>query len=104
MGTLNYTVGRYARSRGGGAASIMSTTLRTSDSFTTSAAASYVEDGAGDITVGVGEVIRLYASEDAWVAFGGTVATVGGGHFLPSLTNMEFEVEDAGKVSVIDAA
>lgn len=104
MGTVNFTVGRYARTRGAGAAELMSTEVRTSDAFTSTTAAANIEDGSGDITLTAGEVFRVRISEDAWIAFGGATATVGNDFFLAANTDYTFEVKDAGTVSIIDVA
>lgn len=102
MGTLNYTIGRYAAGRGL-APNTMSSYVRTSDAFTTSTTASYVEDGSGDITLAYGEIVRAHADEDMWIRVN-AVATVGDGLFIPSGTTIDFEVHEEGKLSVIDVA
>jgi len=104
MGTLNFTVGSYAKSKGSGAATIMSTDIITSDAFTTTTSATNVEDASGDIIMATGQVIRVYADEDMWISFGSTAATVGTGFHIPSLTPLEWECATAGTVSVIDVA
>jgi len=108
MGTLNYTVGAYARTKGSGAASTLSSHIRTSDAYTTSTTAGYVEDGSGDITVSAGEIFIATIDEAAWIRFpdadGDTVATVGDGHYMPADTERAWEIEFPGKVSIIDVA
>lgn len=101
MGTLNFTVGRYAKERN---SNLISTDIRTSDAYTTSTSATFVEDGSGDITLAAGEIFRCSASEPAWIRFGGDTATVGDGFYMLSSTTYEWEVDTAGKVSVIDVS
>lgn len=105
MGTLNYTVSKYGRQgRHEGGASVISTEVITSDAYTTSTSASYVEDGSGDITLAQGQIFRCVIDEPAWIRFGGDVATVGDGFYMRADTEYEFDCATAGKVSVIDAA
>lgn len=101
MGTLNYTLGRYAPSRGQ-APSVISTKAVTSDAFSTSTSAANVEDGAGDITATSGQIFRCHASTAMWIAFGGATATVGSDFYIPADVTMEFEVHKSGTISVID--
>lgn len=100
MGTLNFAVTDYGR-RG---TTIQSSRLVTSGAYTTSTSASNVEDAGGDITLSAGQVFTCVASEDMRIAFGGTAATASTGHFLPALTQRDFEIVDAGLVSAIDVA
>ena len=105
MGTVNFTVAAYGRNaKHSGMGGVISTSERTSDAYTSSTSASFVEDGSGDITLYVGEVIRLQVDEAAWVRFGDNVATVGDGFYVPPDIIMEFECAAAGKVSIIDVA
>lgn len=103
MGDFSFTVGRYSRSN---ARSVMGTTVETSDSFTSSTTAAFVEDASGDITVGAGAIVRATCSEDAWVAFGGRTATVGNDFKMLAGNEYEWEISpgDEGKISVIDVA
>lgn len=103
MGTLNYTLGRYSRSN---ARSVMGTTIETSDAFTTSTTAGFVEDGSGDITAGAGAIFRCTIDEPAWIAFGGRTATVGNDFYMRADVEYEWEISpgDEGKISVIDVA
>jgi hypothetical protein len=103
MGTLNFTVGRYAPSRGQ-SPGIPASTVVTSDSYTTSTSASFVEDGSGDITVSPGVIFMCTADEPMWIRFGGDAATVGDGHYILAGARYEFEVVDGGKVSAIDVS
>lgn len=102
MGTLNFTVGSYARD---GNKNIADTAYRTSGAHTTSGTASFAEDAGGDIELRAGEVFMATASVAMWVRFGGGVAAAGTGHYLPAEASREFEVGPgtAGKVSAIDA-
>lgn len=104
MGTLNFTVGQYAKQRGSGAASLASTDERTSDAYTTTTSATNVEDGEGDIVLRAGEVFRCVASEAMWIKFGGGTAAVGDGWCLRADTEYEWECGTPGTVSVIDVA
>jgi len=104
MGTLNFTVGSYAKTKGSGAATIMSSNIRASDAFTTSTSAANVEADATDITLSVGEVLRVHADEAMWISFGSVAATVGTGFYVPADVSLEWECATAGTVSVIDVA
>lgn len=104
MGTASFTVGKYAVSKGAGAATTMATTVVTSGAHTTSTTASNVEDAGGDITLAVGHVIRIHADEAMRVAFGGTAATASTGHFIASGTEKDWECTEPGVVSIIDVA
>lgn len=104
MGTLNFTVGDYGTNKGRGAATVRSTAVKASDAFTTSTSAANVQDGAGAITLAVGQVFMCVASEPMWIAFGGTTATVGNDHYLLADIPYEFECNTAGAVSVIDVS
>lgn len=104
MGTLNFTVGKYAKQRGSGASTLASTDIRTSDAFTTSASATNVEDGSGDITLRAGEVFRCNPTENMWIRFGGNAAAVGSGWLIEANKEYEWECGTPGTVSVIDVA
>lgn len=103
MGTLNFTVGKYARSRGSGAASTLSTEVRTSGAFSTSGTADNVEDSTGEITMAVGEVFQAHSTAAHWLAFGGGTAAAGSDIYLPAGAQREYEVAVAGTVSAIEA-
>ncbi len=100
MGTLSFSVTDYAR-RG---ESIQSTKYVTGGAYTTSTSATNVEDAGGDITVAKGQVMVCYADEAMRIRFGGVAATASTGHYIPAGQQREFEVADAGLVSVIDVA
>lgn len=102
MGTLNFTVGSYA---GDGNKNILSSRFRTSGAHTTSGAASFAEDAAGDVAARTGEVVTLTADVAMWVRFGDAVAAAGVGHYLPATMPMFFEIApgDNGRISAIDA-
>ena len=104
MGTASFTVGRGNKSRRDGSYTILSTTKRTSGSYTTSTSASNVEDGSGDITIAAGDVLQIHASEAMWINFGGVAAAVGTGFYIPAGETRQYECEDAGTVSAIDVA
>lgn len=104
MGTLNFTVTEYGRGRGAGSSTLSSTEVETSDAFTTSTSAAYVEDGSGDIVLSVGRVFEVFPDEAMWIRFGGDVATVGDGFYLQANVKRQWEVTNPGKVSVIDVA
>lgn len=106
MGTAPFSVGTYAKS---GSRVIMASTLITSGAYTTSTSASNLEDAGGDITVGIGQVIQIYADEAMRIRFGGTAtvaaaATATVGHYIPAGEQREFEVAESGFVSIIDVA
>jgi hypothetical protein len=103
MGTLNYTLADYGVDN---ARTLISSRPVTSDAYTSSTSATFVEDGAGDITVGVGQVFRATIDEAAWIAFGDRVATVGNDFYMRPDTEYEWEIApgDDGKVSIIDVA
>ncbi len=104
MGTLSYTVGRYAPSRGAGAGSIAATSVRTSGAHATTTSASAVTDGSGAIALAAGEVIEVHADEDMRLAFGGVAATASTGWFVPAGHQRQWECDTPGAVSVIDVA
>lgn len=101
MGTLNFTLGHYGRDN---ARTIMGSNIVTSDAYTTSTSATFVEDGVGDITAARGQVFRCTIDEAAWVAFGGRTATVGNDFYMAANTTYEWEIATDGKISVIDVA
>jgi hypothetical protein len=103
MGVLHFSAGKYARSRGAGSATTLSTKVRTSGAFTTSSAADNVEDGSGEITMAVGEVFQGHSATAHWLTFGGGTATAGSDIYLPAGAQREYEVEVAGTVSAIEA-
>ncbi len=105
MGTASFHVGKYARNRGAGAATVISSNVRVSGAFTTSTSAANLEDSTNtDITMGVGEVLQVYADEAMRIRFGGTAATASTGLYIPAGVQREFECNDAGTVSIIDVA
>lgn len=105
MGTLNFTVSKYGRQgRHSGGASVISTEVITSDAYTTSTSASFVEDGSGDIVLAPGQIFQCTPSEPMWIRFGGEVAAVGDGFYLTADTAHEFDCSFGGKVSVIDVS
>jgi hypothetical protein len=104
MGTASFVVTKYATNRGSGAASIMSSDLRTSGAHTTSATASNIEDASGDIILGPGEVIRIHADEAMRVRFGGTAATASTGFYIAAGESIDLECNNPGTVSAIDVA
>lgn len=103
MGTLNYTLGYYCRDN---ARTLISTAISTSDAFSTTTSAAFVEDGSGDIEADTGQVFRGVIDEPAWIAFGGRTATVGNDFYMRADIEYEFEIAagDAGKISIIDVA
>lgn len=103
MGTASFTVTKYGRSRGTGAGSVASSSVITSGVHTTSGAASNIEDGSGDIDVGVGAIVQIHASVAMRVSFGGVAATATTGHYIPIGAQVEIECNDSGFVSAIDA-
>jgi hypothetical protein len=104
MGTASFSVGTYARIRGGGAANVLSSRHRTSGAYTTSTSATNLEDAGGDITMASGEVIQIHADEAMRIRFGGVAATASTGHYIPAGAQVEFECNDPGLVSIIDVA
>lgn len=103
MATVDFTVTEYARSRGGGAATLRSSRLRTSgqDAITT---VENIEDAVGDIVLQVGEVFAIHSSAALRVSFGGVAATATTGHYIPASQMIEIEVADSGTVSAIEAS
>lgn len=104
MGTASFSIGKYARTKGNGAASLLASIVRTSGAFTTSTTAANLEDASGDVTAISGDVVRIYADEAMRVSFGGAAATASTGHYIPAATTFECEVEDSGLISIIDVA
>ncbi len=105
MGTASFHVGRYAKSRGAGPASIISSSLRVSGAFTTSTSAATLQDStATNVTLASGEVLQVYADEAMRIRFGGTAATASTGLYIPAGQQVEIECNDPGLVSIIDVA
>lgn len=104
MGAASFAVSKYARNRGSGAGTVISSDIRTSGAYTTSTSASNLEDGAGDITMGQGEVLQIHADEAMRVRFGGTAATASTGLYIPAGQMVEIECNNPGLVSIIDVA
>ena len=105
MGTASFSVGKYARNRGAGAGTVMSSNIRLSGAYTTSTSATNLEDStATDVTLASGEVLQIHADEAMRIRFGGTAATASTGHYIPAGIQVEFECNDPGLVSIIDVA
>jgi hypothetical protein len=104
MGTASFSVSRYGRNRGAGAATVISTTVRTSGAHTTTTSASSLADAGGAITLASGEVLQIHADEAMRIRFGGTAATASTGHYIPAGQQVEYECNDPGGVSIIDVA
>jgi len=105
MGTASFSVGTYARIRGGGAANVMSSRIRVSGAFTTSTAAATLQDStAANVTLSSGEVLQIHADEAMRIRFGGVAATASTGHYIPAGGQVEFECNDPGLISIIDVA
>ena len=105
MGTASFSVGKYARIRGSGPASIISSNVRVSGAFTTSTSAGTLQDStAANVTLASGEVLQIYADEAMRIRFGGTAATASTGHYIPAGAQVEFECNDPGTVSIVDVS
>jgi hypothetical protein len=104
MGTASFAVSKYARNRGAGAGTIISSDIRTSGAYTTSTSASNLEDGAGDIILGQGEVLQIHADEAMRIRFGGTAATASTGIYIGAGLQVDIECNNPGLVSIIDVA
>ncbi len=105
MGTASFSVGRYARNRGSGPASILSSSVRVSGAFTTSTSQATLQDSTpANVTLGSGEVLQIHADEAMRIRFGGVAATASTGHYIPAGAQVEFECNDPGTVSIIDVA
>lgn len=104
MGTASFSVGKYGTNRGRGAGTVLSSEVRLSGAFSTSASAANLEDAGGDVTLAVGEVLQVHADEAMRIRFGGVAATASTGHFIPADAQAEFEVNESGTVSIIDVA
>lgn len=105
MGTASFHVGKYAKGRGSGAATILSSYVRVSGAYSTSTSAQDLEDStATDVTMSLGEVIQIHADEAMRIRFGGTAATATTGLYIPADAQREFECTEAGTVSIIDVA
>ena len=103
MATVDFTVTKYAKSRGAGAAAIRSSEVRLSgqDTITT---VQNLEDASGDITLAVGDVLAIHSTAALRISFGGVAATGTTGHYIPATTLMEIEAADSGNVSAIEAS
>lgn len=103
MAIVDFTVTKYGKSRGSGAGTIASSIVRLSgqDTITTE---ENLEDASGDVTLAVGDVLRVLSDGKMRLAFNGT-ATATTGHLIPADLLMEFEVERGGEgtVSLIEA-
>jgi hypothetical protein len=104
MGTASFAVGKYARNRGSGAGTIMSSEIRTSGAYSTSTSATNLEDVSGDITMAQGEVLQVHADEAMRIRFGGLSATASTGLYIPAQAMVEIECNEPGLVSIIDVA
>lgn len=105
MGTASFHVGKYARNRGAGAATIISSEVRVSGAFTTSTSAANLEDSTNtDITMAQGEILQVHASEAMRIRFGGVAATASTGIYIPEGAQVEIECNNPGTVSIIDVA
>jgi hypothetical protein len=103
MGTLSFSVGHYAPSRGQ-APALISSEVVTSGTHSTSTTASNVEVASADISVERGHVFRAFSDENMRIRFGGTAATTTTGHLVPAGVLSEFEVTEPGAVSICDVA
>ena len=105
MGTASFHIGKYGKSKGAGAATILASTVRVSGAFTTSTSAATLQDStAANVTMALGEVIQIYADEAMRIRFGGTAATASTGIYIPASSQREIECTEAGTVSIIDVA
>lgn len=101
MGVASFSVGAYGKSA---SRVCLAARVVTSGAYTTSTSASNLEDSGGDITVALGHVLQIHASTAMRIRFGGTAATASTGHYIPSGEQREFEITEAGLVSIIDVA
>ena len=104
MGTASFTVAAYAKTRGAGAATILSSNLRTSGAHTTSTTASNIEDATADIIMASGVVMEIHADEAMRIRFGGVAATASTGFYIPANETRRIECNNPGTVSAIDVA
>lgn len=101
MGTASFAIVNYSR---GPQSSLPKSEIRTSGAYTTSTTASNLEDGSGDITMSVGEILEIHADEAMRVRFGGTAATASTGFYVPADVQRWIECTEAGNVSIVDVA
>lgn len=101
MAIVNFSVVEYASNKTQ-APQIISSRYRTSgsDDITT---VENLEDGSGDISMLVGEILRIHSSAAIWIRFGGSAAASGTGIYIPAEETTEIEAHDAGAVSVVEA-
>lgn len=105
MGTASFHVGKYGRNRGSGAGTVVSSDVRVSGAYITTASATNLEDStATDIIMAVGEILQIYCDEAMRIRFGGVAATASTGLYIPAVSQVEIECDDAGLVSIIDVA
>lgn len=105
MGTASFYTTKYGKNRGSGAATAVSSDIRTSGAFTTALTAANLTDStAATVTMHVGELLCIHADEAMRVRFGGVVATATSGLFVPAGEERQFECDNAGTVSIIDVA
>jgi len=103
MGVINFSVGNVGKN------GLLLSHVRTSGAFTTSTTGTFLADAGADVTLKVGEVLCLQASEAMRILCGAALATSASaviGHYIPaaSLTQTLIECDEAGKVSIIDVA
>ena len=104
MGTASFSVTTYGRNKGSGAATVVSSIVRTSGAYTTSTSATNLEDAGGDISMAQGELLRIHGDAAMRIRFGGAAATASTGHYLPAGLLCEIECNEPGTVSIIDVA
>lgn len=103
MATIDFFVTKYGKSRGTGAGSVYSSDVRISgqDSITT---VENLEDGSGDITCAVGEILAIHSTAALRIAPGGGTAAGTTGIYIPANVLTDVEIHASGTVSVIEAA
>ncbi len=87
MGTLNWTVLPYSRDEN---RNVPGTRDHASNNHTTSTSAAAITG----LVPQKGQVVRMQASEDMWVRFGGRTVAVGTGLHIASGQTADFEVSE----------
>lgn len=100
MGTVNWCVTTYGRQKGAGAASLSSTEVIASGTFTSSTS----NQAITGLDLKQGQVLLATVSEDMWINFGGNAAAVGTGRPASATFPIWVECTNPGVVSVIDVA
>lgn len=102
MATVNFTLTKYAKSKGHGAATLRSSKVTASGQDIITGEED-LQDASGVVNAPAGAIFSVHSDGALRIAFGGDTATGTTGHFIPAELLMDIEVEDDGPISVIEA-